>query len=508
MKKTDVWKKAAAAGLAALLAVGTITGCAAKTDTKETGTPAGDTAEKDGASAKDTAAADPAGGDIPTLVYWTVGGTTPSDFDQDIAAINEYLEEKIHVKLDLKVAGWGDYEKKMNTIINSGEYFDMMFVNNTNYSRFVKMGAFEDISDKLQSVAPELYEMIPEQLWKGVTIGGKVYSVPTYKDSSMAQFWYFDDQYVQKYNIDLDQIKTMQDLDKPFRDMKEGEGKGFYPLQMSQGSPFNGFFNEYDGLTSGLQPLGVKVDDQTRTVICTLDQPDIMENLKLLHQWYMDGIINPDANVLTEPQKKLPFSSAQGWPSAVATWQVLNGVEKYDAFKVFGPLYSTDTIQGSMNAVSINSKYKDECLKFLQLVNTDSKLRDMLAYGVPDKTFKYVGDGVIEKQTDTWPLAAYTQGTFFNMSITEDADPDQWDQVKKQNEEAVSSSCLGFSLDLTNIQNEMSNCLTVWQKYKYDLLTGASDSETAVPAVIQELKAAGFDTVIQEAQKQINEFYN
>ena len=66
-----------------------------------------------------------------------MGGTTPSDFDQDIAAINEYLEEKIHVKLDLKVAGWGD-EKKMNTIINSGEYFDMMFVNNTNYSRFVK----------------------------------------------------------------------------------------------------------------------------------------------------------------------------------------------------------------------------------------------------------------------------------------------------------------------------------------------------------------------------------
>ena len=183
-------------------------------------------------------------------------------------------------------------------------------------------------------------------------------------------------------------------------------------------------------------------------------------------------------------------------------------MEKYDAFKVFGPLYSTDTIQGSMNAVSINSKYKDECLKFLQLVNTDSKLRDMLAYGVPDKTFKYVGDGVIEKQTDTWPLAAYTQGTFFNMSITEDADPDQWDQVKKQNEEAVSSSCLGFSLDLTNIQNEMSNCLTVWQKYKYDLLTGASDPETAVPAVIQELKAAGFDTVIQEAQKQINRRIN
>lgn len=506
MKRNSVWKKAAAAGTAVILAAGMVSGCGAKkadtpapADSKEsagTGTtaPAGEAAKADS-------------GDIPTLVYWTVGGTAPSDFADDMAKINEYIADKIHVKLDLKLAGWGDYDTKMNTIINSSEPFDMMFVNNTNYSRFVKMGAFEDISDKLPAVAPDLYKFIPEQLWKGVMIGGKVYSVPAYKDSSMTQFWYFDDTYVQKYNIDTSSIKTLQDLDKPFRDMKAGEGKGFYPLQLSQGSLFNGFFNDYDGLTAGLQPLGVKVDDQSRTVLNTLEQPDVMENLKQLHQWYMDGIINPDANVLTEPQKKLPFASAQGWPSAVATWQVLNGVEKYDAFKVFGPLYSTDTIQGSMTAVSVNSKYKDECLKFIQLVNTDSKLRDMLAYGVPDKTFQYVSDGVIKKLTDSWPLAAYTQGTFFNMSITEDADPQQWEQVKKQNEEAFSSTCLGFALDLTNIQNEVSNCRTIWDKYRYDMLTGASDPETTVPKLIGELKGAGFDTIVSEAQKQINEFF-
>ena len=71
--------------------------------------------------------------------------------------------------------------------------------------------------------------------------------------------------------------------------MKEGEGQGLLSASDVPGSPFNGFFNEYDGLTSAAAALGVKVDDQTRTVICTLDQPDIMENLKLLHQWYMDA---------------------------------------------------------------------------------------------------------------------------------------------------------------------------------------------------------------------------
>ena len=75
-------------------------------------------------------------------------------------------------------------------------------------------------------------------------------------------------------------------------------------------------------------------------------------------------------------------------------------------------------------------------------------IRDRV-YGVEGNTFEYVGDGVIKKLRDDWPLAAYTQGTFFNMSITEDADPEQWEQVKKQNDEAASSVCLGFALDIT-----------------------------------------------------------
>ena len=62
----------------------------------------------------------------------------------------------------------------------------------------------------VQSSTPDLYSFIPEELWNGVKIGGNVYAVPPYKDSSITQFWYFDDQYVQKYNIDLDSIKTLK----------------------------------------------------------------------------------------------------------------------------------------------------------------------------------------------------------------------------------------------------------------------------------------------------------
>lgn len=89
----------------------------------------------------------------------------------------------------------------------------------------------------------------------------------------------------------------------------------------------------------------------------------------------------------------------------------------------------------------------------------------------------------------------------------EGTDPNQWDEVRKQNEEVTPSVCLGFALDITNIQNEVANVNTTWDKFKYDLLTGASDPEEVLSGCIEELKAAGLDTINAEAQKQIDEFF-
>lgn len=517
MKKKSL-SKLLALGMAVVTTAGLLSGCGGSSDSNSGGESAPAQEEEAAQPADDGAAENTeadagsedtqtTSGEVPTLVWWTVGGTPADDFDEAIAQISDYTEEKIGVRLDVKIAGWSDYDSKMNTIVNAGEYFDIMFTNNTNYSKFVNLGAFENISDMVQSVTPELYSFIPETLWSGVQIHGNVYAVPTYKDSSLTQFYYLDDQYVQKYGIDMSTVKDMASLDPAVRAIKDGEGKNFYPIKLNQGALWNGFFNEYDGLAGGIQAIGVKIDDPERKVVCTLEQEDILENLNLLHSWYADGIINPDANVVTEDSKGNAFGNAQGWPSAVAQWQVLQGVEKYDAVEVFGPLYTTETIQGSMNAVSVNSNYKEEALKVLQLINTDSKFRDMCAFGVEGNHFEYLEDGTVKRLRDDWTWPAYTQGTFFIMSNQEGADPNQWDEVRKQNEEATASTCLGFALDVTNIQNEVSNVNTTWDKYKYDMLTGASDPATAVPKCIEDLKAAGLDTIIAEAQKQIDEFF-
>jgi putative aldouronate transport system substrate-binding protein len=446
--------------------------------------------------------------EAPTLVWWLIGGQVPNNFDKAVEAMNAYTAEKIGVKVDIKVASWGEWDTKINTIVNTGEPFDIMFTNSGKYSKQVAMGAFADITDLVQSETPDLYKLIPEKVWDGTKIGGKYYSVPTYKDSALTQYWVYDDKYVQKYNIDIDGIKTLQDLDQPLRSIKAGEGKSFYPLPMTQGEGLNGFFNNYDDMTLGFAPIGVRTDDATRMVVSVLEQPDVMADLKLLHQWYKDGIINPDAPTKTEADKGRPFFAAQAFPGAEVSWQINDAVEKYSMVQHFGPIYTTSTIQGSLNAISANSKYKKEALKYLELVNTDPKLRNMLAFGELGVDYANVdGEKVIERTSDTWPLAAYSQGTFFNLAVTKGAPVDQWDQVKKLNDAATSSTVLGFALDIGDLQTEVANCQAVWDKYRYELITGASDPEKMVPKITAELKSAGMDKIMQAAQEQINAYF-
>ena len=161
-----------------------------------------------------------------------------------------------------------------------------------------------------------------------------------------------------------------------------------------------------------------------------------------------------------------------------------------------------------MNAISANSKYKVEALKYLQLVNTDTKLRNMLAFGELDVDFKSVdGDKVIERTTDTWVLPAYSQGTFFNMAVTKGAPIDQWEQVKKLNEMASTSTILGFAGDVSELQTEIANASAVYDKYRYELITGASDPEKVIPKMIAELKNAGMDKIIEATQAQIDNYF-
>jgi putative aldouronate transport system substrate-binding protein len=441
---------------------------------------------------------------VVTLKWVMVGNGMPSNYEAWQKNINAYLEDKIGVNIDVEVVSWGDWDNRRNVIVNSGEYFDILFTDVGRYLSEAQLGTYYDITKLVKENASDLYKYIPENYWEAVKVDGKIYSIPTYKDSSVTQYFVWDKGLADKYDIDIQKHTTLKDLTEPLRTLKEGEGTA--PFIMDKVG-LSGILTMYDGMGAELEPLGVRIDDETRTVVNVLKEEQVMNDLKTIHQWYKEGIINADAPTLAElPTYRMVFM-AQGWPSAAkTTWGPNMGVEA-EAVQHTKPVLSNGTVRGSLNGIYSGSKHPEKALEFLQLVNLDSHVRDAFYYGLEGDNFKYTEDGKVERLNSEWSMAGYTQGTFFTVTPIA-GEVDQWEEVKELNEQATGSVLLGFDLDPSNIQNELANCRAVWNKYKSELLTGARNPEELVETVTTELEAAGFNKIIEEAQNQINANYN
>ena len=159
-------------------------------------------------------------------------------------------------------------------------------------------------------------------------------------------------------------------------------------------------------------------------------------------------------------------------------------------------------MQGSLNSISINCAHPDKALEFLNLINTDSYVRDLFAYGEDGVDWEYNEQGLITRHNPAWDIPAYTQGTFFN--LTQETEYNQYDEVLELNNNAVPSVVLGFFFDTTNVQDQLASCIEIYNRYKNEVLTGTTDPATSVPQMMEEMRAAGFDEIVAEAQTQID----
>ncbi len=435
-------------------------------------------------------------------VKWvSLGGGMPENYDSWKAKVDTYLQEKLGVTLDADILSWGAYDDRRNAIINGGEYFDVIFTNIGSYAADISKGVLLDIKPLLDNV-PELKNSIPQAYWDAIEIDGKIYAVPTLKDSALAHFFVFDPEVVEELALDVESIKAFADLDPVFRKMKEGGIES--PFKMNKGGAYH-MLDVYDGGGVGIPVIGVRYDDEERKVVSVFETEEIMANLEQLHTWYNDEIINADAATLAEAGSELPFYVAQGWAGA---WTYNKGDKVVTGLTVpfIGPISNAGTIMGSMNGVYAGSKNPEKVLEFIQLVNTDTHLRDMICYGEEGVNFEYV-DGLVKTNPDnSWPWARYTQANHAILTPTVD-NPDLFTGISYVNDNAVPSVLMGFNLDRTSIENELTLIKGVYDKYASEMLTGTAEPSEIVPAMMDEMKAVGFDKVVEEFQRQVDEHF-
>ena len=318
----------------------------------------------------------------------------------------------------------------------------------------------------------------------------------------MTNFFVWTKADVEAYFPEYAEAHTLAEVTEGLKAVKEGTGVA--PLLLNQDGLSCLAGNKYDACTLGNIGIGIAYKGGTEFVP-VFEQADVLADLEILQSWMADGLINSDAAVRAEATGMCSLGVAQGWPSAAKGWGDGRGAEVVVS-QFEDTVVSNDTVMGSITCISASSKYQLEALKLLELVNTDTKLRDMLWFGEEGVNFEYVEEnGVqkVKKLNNDWTMAAYTQGTFFVASP--EVGSDGFGEVKVQNENAVASPAMGFIPDTTEIADEISAVKAIFEEYKSLIMTGTGDM-SSVEDMMAAMRDSGFDTILTEVNAQYAEW--
>ena len=448
---------------------------------------------------------------------WYIFGSEPSNAKNVINKLNELSEKAVKTSVDLKFETDGD---KSSTMFATGGDYDLAFTCSwyANYLTNAQAGAFYDITDMVKTAAPELYEFIPQNCWEGAKVGGKIYAVPIYKDSAAALYVTTHKEFVEAAGA-MDELKAtnnkLSSMTPLLKKMKEYGDKNGYPADLP--APFivskAGYPWDYRGWDTIIGPglkLGVKLDGSGTTKVTSFyDDADYVDDLKTFRSWWEAGYTNKDTMTWEGNYSAELINIQQGWDGAEAIWA--NGKDYTVAInKIFGPIYTTDSITGALTALSCNldEARAKRALEFYQFANLNEEYRNTIAYGIEGTDWELTSEGNVKAISDGWQgVYAFSEGTFFTMKVLAPSPADMYENLQKVNDTAPASPLVGFAADTTAVDTQIAACNNVFSKYMQSFICGGyANIDAEVAAMKKELEAAGYQDIIAELQKQIDAF--
>lgn len=460
---------------------------------------------------------------VYTIDYYFIqsGTFTPQDLDVVEEAMNEILVEKIEAKVKLHpIAAWS-YDEKLNLIINSGDKFDICYTSSwtNNYKEKIGKEAYLDITELLPEYAPTLYANIDPALYESIKVDGKIYGainlqvLPRTPGIAVEKASW--EAFCNESGFKAEDVKSLKDIEPYLAYVKkiDPDAYNIYAPPDPSGLIVEGKYDELFGLT---YPGAVSVDDDPSdglTVVNQFAQSFYKEAFETCVDFYKKGYISE--NVLTNA-----YDYTKGYCWNIATWkpgadgeQSNTAAREMITFPIGESVVYNSWMASNINAISATSEDPVKSLKFLELLNTDKELYNLITFGVEGVHYQKVGENRVEISPDT----KYTMGTVgwqfsnqFNAYLMPGQEDDVWEETKELNNSARVSPLIGFNFDSTSVELELTNCYQAYMEYInsfiYGIFADDGEFEKQYAKFLQKLEIAGSDKVIAEMQRQVDEW--
>ena len=448
-----------------------------------------------------------------TKISWYLSGVKQdSTYDDVFNKVNEIMEERYGLKLNIVMTDGTNYSQKLQMMNAAQESYDLAFTSNwaNDYYTNVINGSLLDLTERLPKEAPKLYESLSNVEKESAAIDGRIYAVPNWQVQARAMGFMIPTEKLDMAGCKIDDINSFEDLEKYFAAVTEIE-----PETNKGGGEWESAMINYGLLAVtrvGFPGCIYYKKEGKPQIINQYDSPEFLEYAKLMKSWVEKGYLPKVHNEKDDSTKDHIVN-----PGAWSNWKPGVGLDitrraGYEilAKQISPAVLSTEAIIATMTGVGANSKNPEAALKVLEIMYTDKELYNMLSWGIEGVNYDKISDNMISiKEGSTYTMSNWMLGSVANSFVTEGNPENIWDITKEFNDSAVVSPLLGFTLDTSEISSELGNCENVVKEYLDTIQygTGTQAPEEIIAQLNAELKVAGVDKVLTVIQKQIDEWW-
>lgn len=504
--KSKAVKKAVALCAAAAMTVGMLAGCGGKSGSGSGSGGSSAAVNEDGSLNTDQ--------EVELVMY--VISDRPSGQDVVDEKVNEILKEKLNCTLKINWIGWAEYANKYPLLFSSGEEFDLAYSATwLNFSSLAQKGAFMNLDDLWPTYAPDNYANASDAAKEQATIAGHLYCVPTQLSTYTAYGPFYRGDLAEGSDWD-GVMETFEDIEEYCDIVKETHPE-IEPIDQYSTAPewmYLYMMNQgYMTVDKGLRYLWYDPSEENPEVFTLSDCDSIPDFLEMMARWNKKGFYSKTALSDTDSQK------TQNGKAAVK----VHNIDTYRGQAILNPDWDFRFVNMVKDVahlpytqdcmvISNTSKNPERAMAFWNLLTTDQELYDALMYGVEGTTYTLTDEGEFEiTDTDLYAEGAMWAARTNGLTRNQKGTPEDYDLQKEEWEEAIvegegTEKYVGFVFDTSSIETEIAACANVDQQYWWPLELAYTEAESGLKEYTEKMKAAGIDKIVEEAQKQLDEY--
>lgn len=472
-------------------------------------------------------------GEITEINYWTWeagDGTAGSNsLGKEVeAAINAITEKEIGVHVNFNWVNGADYATQLSLAILNGEQVDVAdyyYSGAGTFSQLYSSGSIMDITDLAAKYAPDAVKTIGDTVLSGVTMGGKLYGIPTYRILNSNFYIIMRGDILDDLGLrdEAKNMKTWADYEKIMAAVKDS---GFSGYATGGGAGFGMISNAgciYQGENISdsvvFDPLGdvyfAVTTDQNGKAVNQVAMEESKNQFKMFKNWMDAGYMYPDSAFDSTGAKELfnqgvLFSVFAASEYGVETsWRASSGYD-CECYLVGEAPLNTSNVQKFGLVLPTTCKEPEAAMKWINLLYTNPEIMNLITWGIEGKSYE-VADGVAQYIGDVDALTSgfhnndYKIGNSFLCLPWSGAAPTFREDALKVFTAAPASNYLGLTVDISGNESLISAISAVTDEF-HGQMCGGFYSDELYQEYLDKLDAAGIEEYIALYQNAIDEF--